>query len=213
MAVSSYSSTNASERAISQFRSELDGGGLRPNLYEVHLDFPDGVAPNLAQAKNDGIFFCKAAALPAANMGLIEVPFRGRQLKVAGDRTFDTWTVTILNDTDMGLRGAFERWINMLGTSDSGQGRTDPATYQKELYVYQLGRALPSDSASGSNFKDKKMSSLRGYKFWGCFPTAVSQIDLAFDNNDAISEFTVEFQVQWWESDGNGGTSNAVPNK
>ena len=213
MAVSSYSSTNASERAISQFRSELDGGGLRPNLYEVHLDFPDGVAPNLSQAKNDGIFFCKAAALPAANMGLIEVPFRGRQLKVAGDRTFDTWTVTILNDTDMGLRGAFERWINMLGTSDSGQGRTDPATYQKELYVYQLGRALPSDSASGSNFKDKKMSSLRGYKFWGCFPTAVSQIDLAFDNNDAISEFTVEFQVQWWESDGNGGTSNAVPNK
>ena len=213
MAVSSYSSTNASERAISQFRSELDGGGLRPNLYEVHLDFPDGVAPNLSQAKNDGIFFCKAAALPAANMGLIEVPFRGRQLKVAGDRTFDTWTVTILNDTDMGLRGAFERWINMLGTSDSGQGRTDPATYQKELYVYQLGRALPSDSASGSNFKDKKMSSLRGYKFWGCFPTAVSQIDLAFDNNDTISEFTVEFQVQWWESDGNGGTSNAVPNK
>ena len=105
MAVSSYSSTNASERAISQFRSELDGGGLRPNLYEVHLDFPDGVAPNLAQAKSDGIFFCKAAALPAANMGLIEVPFRGRQLKVAGDRTFDTWTVTILNDTDMGLRG------------------------------------------------------------------------------------------------------------
>ena len=213
MAVSAYSSTNASERAISQFRSELDGGGLRPNLYEVHLDFPDGVAPNLSQAKNDGIFFCKAAALPAANIGLIEVPFRGRQLKVAGDRTFDTWTVTILNDTDMGLRGAFERWINMLGTSDSGQGRTDPATYQKELYVYQLGRALPSDSPSGGNFKDKKMSSLRGYKFWGCFPTAVSQIDLAFDNNDAISEFTVEFQVQWWESDGNGGTSNAVPNK
>ena len=213
MAVSAYSSTNASERSISQFRSELDGGGLRPNLYEVHLDFPDGVAPNLSQAKEDGIFFCKAAALPAANMGLIEVPFRGRQLKVAGDRTFDTWTVTILNDTDMGLRGAFERWINVLGTADSGQGRTDPATYQKELYVYQLGRSLPSDSASGNKFKDTKVKSLRGYKFWGCFPTAVSQIDLAFDNNDTISEFTVEFQVQWWESDGNGGKSNAVPDQ
>ena len=213
MAVSAYSSTNASERSISQFRSELDGGGLRPNLYEVHLDFPDGVAPNLSQAKEDGIFFCKAAALPAANMGLIEVPFRGRQLKVAGDRTFDTWTVTILNDTDMGLRGAFERWINMLGTADSGQGRTNPSTYQKELYVYQLGRALPGSSGSSSNFDDQKITALRRYKFWGCFPTAVSQIDLAFDNNDAISEFTVEFQVQWWESDGNGGTSNAVPNK
>ena len=213
MAVSAYSSTNASERAISQFRSELDGGGLRPNLYEVHLDFPDGVAPNLAQLVNDGKFFCKAAALPAANMGVIEVPFRGRQLKVAGDRTFDTWTVTILNDTDMGLRGAFERWINVLGTADSGQGRTNPSTYQKELYVYQLGRSLPGDSASGGKFKDTKIDSLRRYKFWGCFPTAVSQIDLAFDNNDTISEFTVEFQVQWWESDGNGGKSNAVPDQ
>ena len=212
MAVSAYSATKSSERAISQFRSELGGGGLRPNLYEVHLDFPDGVAPNIAQAKEDGIFFCKAAALPAANMGVIEVPFRGRQLKVAGDRTFDTWTVTILNDTDMGLRGAFERWINMLGTSDSGQGRTDPGTYQKELYVYQLGRALPGSGATADKFSDESITSLRRYKFWGCFPTAVSQIDLAFDNNDAISEFTVEFQVQWWESDGNGGAAPAIPN-
>ena len=83
-------------------------------------------------------------------IGLIEVPFRGRQLKVAGDRTFDTWTVTIINDTDMSLRGAFERWVNMLGTADSGQGRTNPSTYQKELYVYQLGRALPSVLPSGA---------------------------------------------------------------
>ena len=214
MAVSAYSSTKSSERAISQFRSELDGGGLRPNLYEVHLDFPTGIDNgNLAQLKNDGKFFCKAAALPASNIGVIEVPFRGRQLKVAGDRTFDTWTVTILNDTDMGLRGAFERWINALGTADSGQGRTNPGDYQKELYVYQLGRSLPSDSSTGSKFKDTKIDSLRRYKFWGCFPTSVSQIDLAFDNNDTISEFTVEFQVQWWESDGNGGASNAVPNQ
>ena len=214
MAVSKYSTTPSSQRSISRFRSELDGGGLRPNLYEVHLDFPDGVAPNLAQAKSDGIFFCKAAALPAANMGLIEVPFRGRQLKVAGDRTFDTWTVTILNDTDMGLRGAFERWINMLGTADSGQGRTNPSTYQKELYVYQLGRALPGSTGSSSEFVDKNINpALRRYKFWGCFPTAVSQIDLAYDNNDTISEFTVEFQVQWWESEGNGGKANAVPDQ
>ena len=214
MAVSAYSATSSSERAISQFRSELDGGGLRPNLYEVHLDFPAGVDNgNLSTLINDGKFFCKAAALPAANMGVIEVPFRGRQLKVAGDRTFDTWTVTVLNDTDMGLRGAFERWINVLGTADSGQGRTNPSTYQKELYVYQLGRSLPDDSATGNKFKDTDITSLRRYKFWGCFPTNISQIDLAFDNNDTISEFTVEFQVQWWESDGNGGKSNAVPDQ
>ena len=100
----------------------------------------------------------------------------------------------------------------MLGTADSGQGRTNPSTYQKELYVYQLGRALPGSSGSSSEFADTNINpALRRYKFWGCFPTAVSQIDLAFDNNDAISEFTVEFQVQWWESDGNGGISNAVP--
>ena len=215
MAISAYSATSSASRAISQFRSELDGGGLRPNLFEVQLDFPSGVVDGDPKSIiNDGKFFCKAAALPAANMGVIEVPFRGRQLKVAGDRTFDTWTVTIVNDTDMGLRGAFERWVNMLGTADSGQGRTNPSTYQKELYVYQLGRALPGSSGSSSEFADTNINpALRRYKFWGCFPTAVSQIDLAFDNNDAISEFTVEFQVQWWESDGNGGTSNAVPNK
>ena len=213
MAVQKYSATKSSERAISEFRSQPDGVGLRPNLFEVQLDFPAGVDNgNLSTLVSDGKFFCKAAALPAANMGVIEVPFRGRQLKVAGDRTFDTWTVTIVNDTDMGLRGAFERWVNMLGTADSGQGRTNPSTYQKELYVYQLGRALPGSSGSSSEFADTNINpALRRYKFWGCFPTAVSQIDLAFDNNDAISEFTVEFQVQWWESDGNGGISNAVP--
>ena len=91
------------------------------------------------------------------------------------------------------------------------KGRTNPSTYQKELYVYQLGRALPGSSGSSSEFGYKINPALRRYKFWGCFPTAVSQIDLAFDSNDAISEFTVEFQVQWWESDGNGGISNAVP--
>ena len=212
MAFIEYSATDSSKRSISEFRSQLDGGGLRPNLYEVRLDFPAGVAAAGTDLTTDGIFLCKAVLI-AANVGLIEVPFRGRQLKVAGDRTFDTWTVTILNDTDMGLRGAFERWINVLGTADSGQGRTNPATYQKELYVYQLGRALPGDSAGGSKFKDTKMKSLRGYKFWGCFPTSVSQIDLAFDNNDTISEFTVEFQVQWWEADGVGGKSNAVPDQ
>ena len=212
MAVSKYSSISSASRAISQFRSELDGGGLRPNLFEVQLDFPSGVVEGDAKPViSDGKFFCKAAALPAANMGVIEVPFRGRQLKIAGDRTFDTWTVTIINDTDMSLRGAFERWINMLGTSDSGQGRTNPSTYQKELYVHQLGRALPGADGTSNTFSDQDINALRSYKFWGCFPTAVSQIDLAFDNNDAISEFTVEFQVQWWESDGNGGTSNAVP--
>ena len=112
----------------------------------------------------------------------------------------------------MGLRGAFERWINVLGTSDSGQGRTDPTTYQKKLYVYQLGR-VTWRFTWWKQVQGYKNESLRGYKFWGCFPTAVSQIDLAFDNNDTISEFTVEFQVQWWESDGFGGMSNAVPDK
>jgi hypothetical protein len=210
MAFIKYSATNASERSITEFRSQLDGGGLRPNLYEVRLDFPAGVAGAGTDLTNDGIFLCKAAALPAANMGVIEVPFRGRQLKVAGDRTFDTWTVTILNDTDMGLRSAFERWINVLGTSDSGQGRSNPADYQKDLYVYQLERVSPN-LTSGGRFKDNSIKkALRSYKFWGCFPTSVSQIDLAFDNNDTISEFTVEFQVQWWESEGNGGDSNAV---
>jgi hypothetical protein len=179
-------------KTISQFKNKLSGGGARPNLFEVRLEFPTGAT--LPSGKNDYVnFLVKGAALPASNVGPIEVPFRGRILKLAGDRTFDTWTVTVLNDVDFELRNAFEKWMNLINKHDDASGFTDPSDYMKLAYVDQL---------------DRDGSVLRTYKFWDVFPTNISQIDLSYESTDAIQEFTVEFQVQWWEAiKGDGGNA------
>ena len=176
-------------KTIDQFKAKLVGGGSRPNLFNVNLQFPTGAKPGTGNNDADA-FLVKAAALPASNIGPIDVPFRGRILKVAGDRTFDTWTVTILNDNDFVLRGAFEKWMNLIQKHEDGTGLTNPSSYQKAAYVRQLDR-------NGNN--------LREYKFHGVFPTNISQMDLSYDSTDTIGEFTVELQVQWWEATGNGG--------
>lgn len=172
-------------RTISQFKNKLSGGGARSNLFEVRLEFPSGAS--LPSGKNDyANFLVKGASLPASNIGPVEVPFRGRILKLAGDRTFDTWTVTVINDVDFELRNAFEQWMNIINKHDDSSGATDPADYMKNAYVDQL---------------DRDGSVLRTYKFWDIFPTNISPIDLSYESTDTIQEFTVEFQVQWWEAE------------
>ena len=171
-------------RTITGFKSKLAGGGTRPNLFEVEIAFP-----NETQIDNDtkekSRFMIKAAALPASNITPIDVNFRGRILKIAGDRTFDTWTITVLNDVDFSIRSAFEKWMNLINKMEDNTGEQDPAVYQPDAYVHQL---------------DRDGSTLRTYKFHDVFPTQVSQIDLSYETTDAIEEFTVEFQVQWWEA-------------
>mgnify|MGYP003116647530 FL=1 len=171
-------------RTISDFKSRLSGGGARPNLFEVELAFPDAVS-----IENDVLqkarFLVKAAALPASTIANIDVPFRGRILKIAGDRTFETWTITVINDTDFVLRSAFEKWMNTINKMSDGTGVVDPEAYQKDATVKQL---------------DRDGSVLRSYKFWDIFPTNVSTIDVSYETTDTIEEFTVEMQVQWWEA-------------
>jgi|TARA_R100000030_G_scaffold31777_1_gene23334 hypothetical protein len=192
-------------RGIFDFRAKLDGGGVRPNLFEVELEWPSEAIPTGVTDKllaDQGRFLCKAAAMPASNIAPIEVPFRGRILKVAGDRTFDTWTVTIINDTDMALRGAFERWMNLINKVSNNAGRVNPAEYQTIAKVHQLGRA----NVSGKNLaSEANIPILRSYEFQGVFPTNVSQVDLSYESTDTIEEFTVELQVQYWTATGNGG--------
>ena len=178
-------------RTITDFKQKLVGGGARPNLFEVNLQFPRGAKIEGA-ANNSDRFLVKAAALPASNIGPIEVPFRGRILKIAGDRTFDTWTVTILNDTNFTLRSAFERWMNLINNHNDATGLVNPDDYMKDAYVYQLAR---------------DGSTLRSYHFFDVFPTNISQIDLSYETTDAIEEFTVEFQVQWWEAEDTQGNN------
>ena len=171
-------------RTITGFKSKLAGGGTRPNLFEVEIAFPNETAID-NDTKEKSRFMIKAAALPASNITPIDVNFRGRILKIAGDRTFDTWTVTVLNDVDFSIRSAFEKWMNLINKMEDNTGEQDPAIYQPDAYVHQL---------------DRDGSTLRTYKFHDAFPTQVSQIDLSYETTDAIEEFTVEFQVQWWEA-------------
>ena len=171
-------------RTITGFKSKLAGGGTRPNLFEVEIAFPNETAID-NDTKEKSRFLIKAAALPASNITPLDVNFRGRILKIAGDRTFDTWTVTVLNDVDFSIRSAFEKWMNLINKMEDNTGEQDPAVYQPDAYVHQL---------------DRDGSTLRTYKFHDVFPTQVSQIDLSYETTDAIEEFTVEFQVQWWEA-------------
>jgi hypothetical protein len=133
------------------------------------------------------------------NVNPIDVPFRGRTLKVAGDRTFDPWTVTIINDENFRLRTAFEKWMNHINKLENATGATDPNSYMVDAYVYQLGRG--SSKESTSNFSDANggpLTPLRTYKFYQIFPTNVSQIDLSYDTADDIETYTVEFQILYW---------------
>ena len=173
-------------RKITDFKSKLSGGGARSNLFECELAFPPAVnVEGLNDILNKARFLVKAANLPASNVAPIEVPFRGRVLKIAGDRTFDTWTITIINDTDFTVRDSMERWANGINAHSANTGLTNPVDYQADLIVEQL---------------DRDESVIKTYNFRGCFPTNVSQIDLSYETVDTIEEFTVEFAVQYWES-------------
>ena len=170
-------------RTISNFKSKLTGGGARANLFEVVLTFPDTSKPD-SDVLDKARFMVKGANMPASNVAQIEVPFRGRVLKIAGDRTFDSWTVTVINDTDFAIRSAFERWMNTINRLSDNTGLTNPADYQADAYVYQL---------------DRDGSTLRSYRFFDTFPTQVGPIELSYDAQ-GIQEFTVELQVQYWEA-------------
>ena len=143
------------DRTLDAFKGKMVGGGARPNLFECELFFPDDAIP--VDSSSDEIadksrFLVKAAQLPASNIAPILVPFRGRNLKIAGDRTFDPWTITVINDVDFKIRTAFERWMNLINKHEDNSGLTDPTAYQKDLFVRQLGR---------SNVRNKRRTLIR----------------------------------------------------
>ena len=190
--------TTRDNRTISQFKSTLIGGGARPNLFEVELaTFPGGIDWNAANFR----FLCKAAALPAQNIAQIDIPFRGRTFKVAGDRTIDTWTVTVINDESFELRNSFEQWTELIAKLDNNLGATDPNAYMVNAKVFQLGRGSVKSS---KNSDGDANAVLKEYEFIDIFPTTVSEIALSYDTGDTIEEFDVEFQVQSLRLTGSG---------
>ena len=171
---------------VNQFRSQMTGDGARPNLFEVSMPFPGFSAPGDAQQKMT--FMCKTAQLPGSTVNVVPVQYFGRELKFAGNRTFQDWTITVINDEDFIVRNAFERWMNGIN-SHAGNIRNaaalSPSGYTVDGDVTQFA---------------KNGDTLKKYKFLGLFPTDVSPIDVDWGSNDTIEEFTVTLSYQWWES-------------
>ena len=182
--------TTRENKTISQFKSQLIGGGARPNLFEVELTtLPAGIA----WPSDNFRYMCKAAQLPESTIANIDIPFRGRIFKVAGDRTIEPWSITIINDEDFRIRKAMEEWVDFIAKLENNLGATDPNAYMVNAKVFQLGRG--STPSSKNNAGDRN-AVLREYEFIDIFPTSVSSIDLSYDSSDTIEEFVVDFQVQ-----------------
>ena len=185
----------AKRGTIDDFKANVASDFARPNLFQVDLAFPSGIINN-SSLVNLGNFTVRAANLPSSQVGVIEVPFRGRVLKIAGDRTFEPWTITIQNDSGFLLRDAFELWASSIQaynenfTSAAGLGDADDSTgYFADMSVHQLARDIKDG---------EKPRILKSYKFYNVFPSNIAAIDLDFGNNDTVEEFTVELQVQYW---------------
>ena len=169
---------------INDFKARLAGGGARANQFKVTMPFPGysvvgGETQQMA-------FLCTTAQLPGMTISETPIPFRGRTLYIAGDREFEPWTVTILNDTDFLVRNGLERWMNGINNMTDNEGIANPADYQVDGFVDQL---------------DRNGNTLKSYTYRGLFPIALDSIALNYGTNDAVEEFGVTFSIQYFETD------------
>lgn len=163
--------------SINAFKGALNGGGARSNLFEVFGTFPNGSAENLR-------FLIKSASLPASNLGEIIVPYRGRELKIAGDRKFDPWTVTVMNTTDFNLRKAFEDWSEQINSNETNEANiVNLDQYFQDWKVSQL---------------DRSGQAVVTYTLKGCFPQTIGAIEVSHENENQIETFEVTLQYQYW---------------
>ena len=187
----------AFQKSIEDFKAVLQGGGVRPTMFQVELTFPDTVVPDPTQATQEGTFLTKAAQLPSSNVGVIDVPFRGRRLKVSGDRAYDDWSITVINDVTFGIRKAFEEWAERIQNHNFVLGSNTLADYFGTAIVRQL---------------DRDGNQLRSYRFEGVWPSTVGQIGLDFESFDTIEEYEVNLCVQYWSAIETGDPyTSAVP--
>ena len=190
----------AYEATIEQFKGVLKGGGVRPTMFQVSLSFPEDVVSDGLSADGDRrvTFLCKATQLPPSEIGQIDIPFRGRQLKVAGDRTFGDWAVTIINDDTFLIKNAMEKWSEKIQRHNYALGETQLANYFSDGYVRQL---------------DRDATVLRTYAFRGIWPKTIDAIDLNFSSNDEIEDYGVTFAMQYWTATNSEEAAEAQNNE
>jgi len=169
---------------ISDFKAQLTGGGARANQFRVELSFPSYVTLG-AIAGVQAQFLCNAAQLPSSTIEPIQTLYRGRPVNFAGERTFQPWAVSIYNDTNFNIRNALEQWSNGIQNNGSTNGITNPANYQVDLAVHQL---------------DRNGATVKTYKFVDAFPSEIGDIQLGYDQGNAIETFNVTFQYNYWTS-------------
>ena len=183
----------ATDFAISKFKTSLAQGGARPSLFSVLFDYPTAIAEPPTKAT----FLARAASIPASTIGSYDVHYHGKAIKVAGDRTFDTWDTTIFNDEDFGIRKTLEKWMgrisdHSLNTRDKEVFNTaegDQAKYKSTLKVIQYSKAGEE---------------LRTYTFKGAWPSALSTINLDWATASEIEEFTCTWVYDSWNTQGGG---------
>ena len=179
-------SAETSKLGILQFQSKVKGG-VRPNLFQVDHEFPNGI-----EIEKDTVsLMCKSAALPASTVGTVELPFRGRVLKVPGDRTFESWTATFYMDDAFKLRGAYEKWIDLTNRVDVNMSDVSIDSVLQPIQVTQLDKF--GEAAVGNG-----LVGIRTYELVKAFHVSVSQVSVAYDNNDSYEEFDVEFAYQYF---------------
>ena len=168
---------------ISDFVSKLKGGGARANQFKVTMPFPGFAA--VGGETESMAFLCSATTLPASTVGEIVVPFRGRNIYMAGDREFEQWSTTIINDTDFLVRNAIERWSNGMNNMSDNEGLVNPVDYQVDAFVDHL---------------DRNGNTIKSYTFRGMFPVSVGSIALTYDPATALETFECTWRYQYWES-------------
>jgi hypothetical protein len=202
-------------RTITGFKERLAGGGARPNLFEISIPvFPPALGITWGQEEARTFnFLCKAAAIPGSTINPIDIPFRGRSLKLPGDRTFAPWTITIINDEDFRLHSAFMQWMNAMNKLENATGATSPSAYMVDAYVNQLGRGADrgrfstNNSSTGGAVGNTAVTPLRTFKLYDMWPSDVGEIPLSYESDNTVEEYTVEFQYQW-NSAGEGQSNN-----
>ena len=167
---------------INTFRSKLNGGS-KANLFRMDIALNDEIDDVDLDAANFSVL-CKSGAIPAFTLGVIEVPFRGRRIKIPGDRTYGDWTATFVNDGNQNIRKTFDNWLKSIVDPDGEENLRSSSedTYRSTITIEQL----KSDGTVA-----------RVYDLYDAFPTDVSAIDLSYDTTDAIQEFTVTFQYHY----------------
>ena len=191
-------------KTLSQFKSRLATGGARPNLFEANINFPSLYTTFWnSDIQEDFQFFCKATSMPATSIGVVDIPFRGRILKVGGDRTFEPWTVTVINDEDYNVRKAFEAWANKINNMVTGEGDINPNSYMGNGQIRQLSRKASGAGFAGAEGATETTQEVtHTYECKDIWPSEIGSIDLSYDSSDAIEEFSVTFQVEYITSSG-----------